>query len=78
MKEIPVPHEIAGSLLIADAAEALGVSRRTVYYHIQSGRLQTIRTRGGSQRVLWSSIESFLRENCGRASMRPPRREREA
>jgi predicted site-specific integrase-resolvase len=39
----------------------LGVSRRTVYYRIREGRLQTIRTRGGSQRVLWSSIEALLR-----------------
>jgi hypothetical protein len=43
------------------------VSRRTVYYRIREGRLQTIRTRGGSQRVLWSSIEALLR------SMRPGR-----
>jgi len=33
-----------------------------VYYRIREGRLQTIRTRGGSQRVLWSSIEALLRE----------------
>jgi excisionase family DNA binding protein len=50
------------SLLILEAAGVLGVSRRTVYYRIREGRLQTIRTRGGSQRVLWSSIEAFLRE----------------
>jgi excisionase family DNA binding protein len=52
----------APSLLILEAAGVLGVSRRTVYYRIREGRLQTIRTRGGSQRVLWSSIEAFLRE----------------
>jgi excisionase family DNA binding protein len=49
------------SVLIPEAADALGVSRRTVYYRIREGRLQTIRTRGGSQRVLWSSIEALLR-----------------
>jgi excisionase family DNA binding protein len=49
------------SLLIDDAAQALGVSRRTVYYRIRDGRLQTIRTRCGSQRVLVSSIEILLR-----------------
>jgi excisionase family DNA binding protein len=43
-----------------EAAEVLGVSRRTVYYHIRAGRLATIRTRCGSQRVLWSSIETWL------------------
>ncbi len=50
------------SLLIDDAAELLGVSRRTVYYRIREGRLRTIRTRCGSQRVLVSSIETLLRE----------------
>jgi excisionase family DNA binding protein len=53
------------TVLIPEAAGVLGVSRRTVYYRIRDGRLQTIRTRGGSQRVLWSSIEALLR------SMRP-------
>ncbi len=47
------------SLLISDAAAALGVCRRTVYYRIRDGRLQTIRTRCGSQRVLISSIEAL-------------------
>ena len=50
------------SLLIDDAARLLGVSRRTVYYRIRQGRLRTIRTRCGSQRVLLSTIESLLRE----------------
>jgi excisionase family DNA binding protein len=50
------------TLLIHEAAERLGVSRRTVYYRISDGRLQTIRTRCGSQRVLLSSIEALLRQ----------------
>ena len=50
------------SLLIDDAARLLQVSRRTVYYRIRQGRLRTIRTRCGSQRVLLSTIESLLRE----------------
>jgi excisionase family DNA binding protein len=58
------------TLLIDQAAELLGVSRRTVYYRIQEGRLQTIRTRGGSQRVLLSSIEALLRETGGRRRRR--------
>ena len=45
------------SLLIDDAAQLLGVSRRTVYYRIREGRLRTIRTRLNSQRVLLSSIQ---------------------
>jgi excisionase family DNA binding protein len=53
------------SLLIEDAAVLLGVSRRTVYYRIREGRLETVRTIGGSQRVLLSSIEQFLREERG-------------
>jgi excisionase family DNA binding protein len=50
------------SLLLDQAAELLGVSRRTVYYRIRDGKLRTIRTRCGSQRVLVESIEALLRE----------------
>jgi len=50
------------SLLIEDAAVLLGVSRRTVYYRIRQGRLDTVRTIGGSQRVLLASIEQLLRQ----------------
>ena len=53
------------SLLIDDAARVLGVSRRTVYYRIREGKLQTIRAKCGSQRVLVSSIE-LLRGAGGR------------
>lgn len=56
----------ATSLLIDQAAEWLGVSRRTVYYRIREGRLQTIRTRCGSQRVLLASLEALLRDEQGR------------
>jgi excisionase family DNA binding protein len=50
------------SLLIGQAADLLGVSRRTIYYRIQEGRLRTIRTRCHSQRILLSSIFDLLRE----------------
>ena len=50
------------SVLVNQAAELLGVSRRTVYNRIREGRLRTIRTRCGSQRVLLESVESLLRE----------------
>lgn len=43
----------------------LGVSRRTVYYRIREGRLVTIRTKCGSQRVLVASIQKLLREMAG-------------
>jgi excisionase family DNA binding protein len=52
------------SVLIDTAAALLGVSRRTVYYRIRAGRLRTIRTRNGSQRVLCDSLEALLRETA--------------
>lgn len=58
------PARMTGrSVLIEDAAVLLGVSRRTVYYWIRDGRLETVRTRGGSQRVLMQSIASVLDVN---------------
>ena len=51
------------SLFIDDAAVLLGVSRRTIYYRIRQGRLDTVRTIGGSQRVLLESIEKLLRQD---------------
>jgi excisionase family DNA binding protein len=57
---------MAESLLLDQAAELLGVSRRTVYYRIRDGRLRTIRARCGSQRVLVDSIEALLRQEAER------------
>jgi len=48
----------ARSLSMAQAREVLGVSRRTLYYWIKQGRLQTVRTSMGSQRVLLASVKS--------------------
>jgi excisionase family DNA binding protein len=48
---------IGRSVSLDHAAQLLGVSRRTIYNRIRDGRLQTIRTLGGSQRVL---LESFV------------------
>ena len=56
------PRAAERSLFIDQTAAILGVSRRTVYYRIRDGRLRTIRTRGGSQRVLLSSIEAMRGE----------------
>ena len=55
------------SVFVDRAAEILGVSRRTVYYRIRQGRLKTIRTRCGTQRVLLDSIEALLRETRDQA-----------
>jgi excisionase family DNA binding protein len=57
--EQPYQHfrpQLGRSVTIDHAAQLLGVSRRTVYYRIREGRLRTIRTLGGSQRVLVESV----------------------
>ena len=48
---------IGRSVSLDHAAQLLGVSRRTVYNRIREGRLRTIRTLGGSQRVLLDSVQ---------------------
>jgi len=58
------PHpQVGRSVSIEQAAQLLGVSRRTVYYRIRDGRLRTIRTLGGSQRVLVDSVEELRGSN---------------
>lgn len=52
---------IGRSVSLDHAAELLGVSRRTIYNRIRDGRLLTIRTLGGSQRVLLDSVEGEFR-----------------
>ena len=52
----PFEPRIGRSVSLDQAAQLLGVSRRTVYNRIREGRLQTIRTMGGSQRVLLESV----------------------
>jgi excisionase family DNA binding protein len=47
------------SVSIDQAAELLHVSRRTIYNRIRDGRLATIRTIGGSQRVLLDSLNEL-------------------
>jgi excisionase family DNA binding protein len=46
------------SVSLDQAAELLKVSRRTIYNRIRDGRLQTVRTLGGSQRVVLESLQS--------------------
>ena len=57
---------IGRSVSLDHAAELLGVSRRTIYNRIREGRLQTIRTLGGSQRVLLDSVQD---DRCQAADM---------
>lgn len=47
---------VGRSVSIDQAAAILRVSRRTIYNRIRDGRLQTIRTIGGSQRILVDSL----------------------
>ncbi len=48
--------QLGRSVSIDQAAQLLRVSRRTIYNRIRDGRLRTIRTLGGSQRVLIASL----------------------
>ena len=57
---LEVTPRIGRSVSLDHAAELLGVSRRTIYNRIREGRLQTIRTIGGSQRVLLDSVSETL------------------
>jgi excisionase family DNA binding protein len=49
--------QLGRSVTIDQAAELLNVSRRTIYNRIRDRKLLTIRTIGGSQRVLLSSLD---------------------
>jgi excisionase family DNA binding protein len=51
--------QLGRSVTIDQAAALLGLSRRTVYYRIREGRLLTVRTIGGSQRVLVASLAAL-------------------
>jgi excisionase family DNA binding protein len=53
-----IEPRLGRSVSIDQAAQLLQVSRRTIYNRIHDGRLQTIRTSGGSQRVLVESMYS--------------------
>jgi excisionase family DNA binding protein len=57
LQQAPLTEPRLGrSVSIDQAANLLNVSRRTVYNRIRDGRLLTIRTLGGSQRVLVDSL----------------------
>ena len=55
-------QQLGRSVTIDQAAALLHVSRRTIYNRIRDGRLQTIRTIGGSQRVLLASLDESRKE----------------
>jgi excisionase family DNA binding protein len=57
VSETEFEPRIGRSVSLDHAAQLLGVSRRTIYNRIREGRLQTIRTIGGSQRVLLDSVQ---------------------
>ena len=48
--------QMGRSVSIDRASQLLQVSRRTIYNWIREGRLQTVRTLGGSQRIVVDSI----------------------
>jgi len=50
---------IGRSVSLDHAAQLLGVSRRTIYNRIREGRLRTIRTMNGSQRVTIESVRGI-------------------
>ena len=54
--DVAMEQKFGRSVSIDQAAALLNVSRRTIYNRIRDGRLQTIRTLGGSQRVLVESL----------------------
>ena len=60
------------SVTIDQAAELLRVSRRTIYNRIRDGKLQTIRTIGGSQRVLVASLDENRKSWTGIKFASPP------
>ena len=66
--QVPFESRTGRSVSLDRAAQLLGVSRRTIYNRIREGRLQTIRTRGGSQRVLIESVQGFQCRREGRGT----------
>ena len=55
------------TISIMKACELVGVSRRTIYNWLSSGKIEYVRTAGGSVRIfadsLWRSPESALQQH---------------
>ena len=66
-------QQLGRSVTIDQAAELLHVSRRTIYNRIRDGKLLTIRTIGGSQRVLLTSVEENRRPMWAGLKVEPAR-----
>jgi excisionase family DNA binding protein len=58
---------------ISEAAEALGVSKASVYRLIAEGRLRAVRI-GRSARIAAEDLERFVREVTGEPDATPARR----
>jgi len=63
VSEYQFQPQVGRSVSIEHCAQLLGVSRRTIYYRIRDGRLRTIRTLGGSQRILMDSVDELRATN---------------
>ena len=70
----PFEQQLGRSVTIDQAASLLQVSRRTIYNRIREGKLQTIRTIGGSQRVLVASLDENHRPSYSIAAAQPAQR----
>lgn len=51
-----IPDPARDLLTIAQACALLSVSRRTIYYWLEQGKLDTVRTIGGSLRIYKDSL----------------------
>ena len=70
----PFAQQLGRSVTIDQAASLLHVSRRTIYNRIRDGKLQTIRTIGGSQRVVVTSLDEDHRPSYAVAAAAPAER----
>ena len=61
LSSTPGAPVLGRSVSIEQAARLMDVSRRTIYNRIREGRLRTVRTLGGSQRILLESLPEHLR-----------------
>jgi excisionase family DNA binding protein len=73
-EEVPVDRQ---TLSIMKACELVGVSRRTIYNWIASGKVEYVRTAGGSVRIfadtLWRSPNDSARARGAAVSTASPR-----
>ena len=50
---MPAPRRLVN---IAQACELVGVSRRALYYWMESGKVEYVRTAGGSRRIFVDTL----------------------